>query len=171
MKITGTQVGIAIILLCLLSQSYVTNAQVMSDEEYCLALNVYHEARSENLAGKFAVSDVVINRVNDTRYPNTICGVVKQAVLSKWHLEQGREVPIQNKCQFSWYCDGRSDKPTDMDAWAESQLVAYQMIKSDLYRGITEGATHYHATYVQPRWRTRFSLVGHIGSHIFYRAE
>jgi N-acetylmuramoyl-L-alanine amidase len=171
MKITRTHAGIAIILLYFFAQSYVVDAQVISDDEYCLALNVYHEARSENLAGKFAVSDVVLNRVNDNRYPNTICGVVKQAVLSKWHLEQGREVPVRNKCQFSWYCDGRSDDPTDMDAWAESRLVAYQMIEGGLYRGITEGATHYHATYVEPSWRTRFSLVGHIGSHIFYRAE
>jgi spore germination cell wall hydrolase CwlJ-like protein len=166
-----TSLGIGAALLFFVTQSYVVDAQVISDAEYCLALNVYHEARSENLAGKFAVSDVVLNRVNDNRYPDTICGVVKQAVLSKWHLEQGREVPVRNKCQFSWYCDGRKDDPTDMDAWAESRLVAYQMLEGNLYRGITEGATHYHATYVQPSWRTRFSLVGHIGSHIFYRAE
>lgn len=147
------------------------NSPLIPDEEYCLALNVYHEARSENLAGKFAVSDVVLNRVQDRRYPDTVCDVVKQAVLSKWHLEQGREVPLRNKCQFSWYCDGKSDIPRDIDAWYESRLIAQQILSKDLYRGITEGATHYHADYVDPSWRHRFSMIGHIGSHIFYRAD
>ena len=44
----------------------------------CMALNIYHEARGDNYAGKVAVSDVVLNRVNDTRYPNTICDVIYQ---------------------------------------------------------------------------------------------
>ena len=49
---------------------------VPTEREHCMALNIYHEARSENMAGKFAVADVVLNRVNDRRYPDTVCGVI-----------------------------------------------------------------------------------------------
>ena len=129
-------------------------------QTYCLALNIYYEARGSNLADKAAVADVVLNRVEDTRYPNTICDVVHDG------YRKGRR-----DCQFSWYCDGKSDNPQDMDRWVESQMIAWGMIEFDKYRGITEGATHYHATYVSPRWAKQLQMVGRIGAHIFYRWE
>jgi spore germination cell wall hydrolase CwlJ-like protein len=144
---------------------------VPTETEHCMALNIYHEARSENMAGKFAVADVVLNRVNDRRYPDTVCGVIYQAELSEWWLERGREVPVKGRCQFSWYCDGIKDDPMETDAWAESLIIAYQILNNDLYRGLTEGSTHYHANYVKPPWAPSFHFVGHIGSHIFYRAD
>jgi len=144
---------------------------VLSEDERCMALNIYHESRSENMAGKFAVADVVLNRVNDRRYPNTICAVVKQAKLSEWWLEQGREVPVRNACQFSWYCDGLKDDPTDSDAWRDAVLITYQIMNNDMYRGITEGSTHYHADYINPHWADSLHLIGRVGSHIFYRQD
>ena len=45
------------------------------------------------------------------------------------------------------------------------------MIEDGKYRGITEGATHYHATYVNPKWAKDLTLIGRIGEHIFYRWE
>ena len=98
-----------------------------------MALNIYHEARGENMAGKFAVADVVLNRVESRRYPNDVCGVVYQAELSEWWLERGREVPIKGRCQFSWYCDGMKDDPMEGDAWAEALIISYQILKEDLY--------------------------------------
>jgi len=141
-------------------------------QEYCMALNVYHESRSDNLAGMFAVSDVVLNRVRDSRWPDTPCGVVTDAKYSKWWKEQhGKDVPVRHKCQFSWFCDGKNDTPTDVESWRRAQTVAYQILNRDMMRGITEGATHYHATYVDPSWNKRFRTIGRIGAHIFYRAE
>ena len=134
-------------------------------EHYCLALNIYYEARGSNLADKAAVSDVVLNRVNDTRYPNTICEVVKQG---EKHANGNM---VRNRCQFSWYCDGKSDVPLDKDRWFEAQMIAWGFLEYDKYRGITEGATHYHATYVSPRWAKDLQIVGRIGAHIFYRWE
>jgi N-acetylmuramoyl-L-alanine amidase len=134
-------------------------------EMWCLAQNIYYETRSSNRADRMAVADVVINRVNHTYYPNTICAVVQQG---KQHAD-GRMK--RNMCQFSWYCDGKSDYPTNLDAWVEAQMIAYNMIVHNDARGITEGATHYHATYVSPEWARDFSLVGRIGEHIFYRWE
>lgn len=138
-------------------------------QEYCLAQNIYYESRTDNLAGQAAVADVVLNRVALKEYPGTVCDVVKQGPISKWHMEQrGREVPIRNQCQFSWYCDGKpDDKPTG-DEWRKAQELAYRMLNQDYLRGISEGATHYHATYVDPSWNKRMHLVGRIGLHIFY---
>ena len=149
------------------AQAQTTNLYTEEDypQAYCMALNIYYEARGSNLADRAATADVVINRVLDTRYPNTICEVVKQ----------GRQHPsgamMRNKCQFSWYCDGKHDRPQNEDLWIDAQMLAYQMVHEDKYRGITEGATHYHATYVKPRWASTLQLVGRIGAHIFYRWE
>ncbi len=131
----------------------------------CMALNVYYEARGSNLADKAAVADVVLNRVNDRRYPDTVCGVVKQG-----HKHENGEMK-RHKCQFSWYCDGKHDRPQDEDRWAEAQMIAWNIVEDNKFRGITEGATHYHATYVEPQWAETLQLVGRIGEHIFYRWE
>jgi len=134
--------------------------QANEAEAQCLALNVYYEARSSNLADKAGVADVVLNRVADRRYPDTICDVVQDGYKS------GRK-----DCQFSWYCDGKPDVPVDLDRWFEAQTVAYNMIEFKEYRGISEGATHYHATYVNPFWASSLRMVGRIGEHIYYRWE
>jgi len=131
----------------------------------CMALNIYYEARGSNLADQAAVADVVMNRVQDTRYPNTICKVVKQG------LQNADGSMKRNKCQFSWYCDGKHDRPQDQDRWVEAQGIAWNMVEENKFRGITEGSTHYHATYVEPRWAKTLQLVGRIGAHIFYRWE
>jgi len=147
-------------------------------ELYCLAMNIYHEARAEPIAGQYAVADVTINRTLDTRYPNTVCEVVMQAKMKEsWKTKQypdlsdsqRKYIPIRNKCQFSWFCDGRSDTVHDGDSWRQAQEVAYRIVVEKKFRGITEGSTHYHADYVSPRWAKAFDLVGRVGTHIFYR--
>jgi spore germination cell wall hydrolase CwlJ-like protein len=132
-------------------------------EAWCLAQNIYYEARGSNLADQAAVADVVLNRVKDSRYPNTICEVVKQG------RKYANGQMIRNQCQFSWYCDGKSDYPLDSESWTKAQQTAYMMIYHNDYRGITEGSTHYHANYVKPSWAKQKQLVGRIGTHIYYR--
>ena len=144
---------------------------VLNEAEHCMALNIYHEARSDNLAGKFAVGDVVLNRVYDTRYPNSVCDVVYQGKHKPSWKDPTELVPIRNQCQFSWYCDGKSDEPYDSDSWREAVLISIQLINDGRYRGLTEGATHYHADWVEPYWAPTLQQVGSIGSHVFYRAE
>lgn len=130
----------------------------------CMALNIYYETHSSSLIDAMAVSDVVLNRVFDPRYPDTVCGVVKQAV-----LEDGK--PVKNKCQFSWYCDNKPDVPQDAKVWAQAKAYAQEFLNAGRFRGITEGATHYHAFYVKPAWRKTKTHVARIGAHIFYRWE
>ena len=155
------------------SAKALTELSYEDNEIRCMAQNIYHEARGDNYAGQIAVADVVLNRVADSRYPDTVCGVIKQAKLSQWWLEQGKEVPLKNQCQFSWYCDGRSDEITDEASWHQALAISYSMIVTGVYTGITEGATHYHATYVDPYWASshQMNLIGPIGSHIFYRRK
>ena len=138
-------------------------------EAFCLAQNIYYEARGSNLADQAAVADVVLNRVKDTRYPNTICEVVYQGKQKPSWKDPNKMVMVRNMCQFSWYCDGKKDEPPEGDAWTNAMQIAYLILYLDQYRGITEGATHYHATYVNPSWAKDFQLVGSIGAHIFYR--
>jgi spore germination cell wall hydrolase CwlJ-like protein len=134
--------------------------------EECLALNVYYEARSDNMAGMYAVANVVLNRVADKRYPDTICGVVKQG-----RMGDTSGIVKLHRCQFSWYCDGKKDYPTEEDSWQKAQIVAYNLLNHRKFRGITEGATHYHAHYVSPNWASELDLIGTIGQHAFYRWE
>ena len=77
--------------------------------------------------------------------------------------------PIRNMCQFSWWCDGKSDEPKDETGWAQAQYVAGNIMYNGKYRGITEGATHYHAHYVQPSWAETKTYIIRIDDHIFYR--
>lgn len=161
-------IALTMLLVSATTLSAETKVNYLADifpDEYCLALNIYYESRGSSLADQIAVADVVINRVNDTRYPDTVCAVVKQGRVDK----QGNM--IRHKCQFSWYCDGKPDVPKDEDRWFEAQMIAWGIIEYEKYRGITEGATHYHATYVSPKWAKDMQLVGRIGAHIFYRWE
>ena len=130
----------------------------------CLALNVYHEAKNQSLAGQIAVAEVVMNRVDDSRYPNNVCDVVKQGLTYKWKPS----VPIRNQCQFSWYCDGKSDVAKEKDAWQESVSVAKGVYYGYL-DAYLEGATHYHAYYVNPSWAETKTYITRIDDHIFYR--
>jgi len=129
------------------------------DEISCLALNIYHEARGEPDEGKLAVGHVVLNRVLSRRFPSTVCKVV----------QQGGELR-RYRCQFSWWCDGRSDKPRNKRDWQRSSELALAV-----YWGQTEdptdGALWYHADYVSPDWRTDFVQGPKIGRHIFYQEQ
>lgn len=127
-------------------------------------MNLYHETRGETLAGNIAVGYVTMNRVADPRYPDTICGVVHQAKYHGWDLVN----PIRNRCQFSWYCDGLSDNPQDGKAMLESVILAQHVIAGTV-TDISQGATHYHAKYVNPYWADDMTVVLEVGQHIFYK--
>jgi spore germination cell wall hydrolase CwlJ-like protein len=132
----------------------------------CLALNIYWEARNQSTMGQVAVAQVTINRVMDDRFPDTVCEVVMQGETYSWNPE----IPIRNKCQFSWYCDGKSDTPKDMDAWEKARLIAFGTYGRRVY-DLIDGATHYHAVYVLPDWYQSKQYITRIDDHVFYRWE
>jgi len=137
----------------------------------CLALNTYHEAKNQSLVGQIATAQVVMNRVADDRYPNTICEVVKQGPHRPSWENPEKEYPVKHRCQFSWYCDGKPDIPKNEKAWRKAQDVAFLVYYNKINLDVTEGATHYHATYVRPAWAKTKTRTTKIEKHIFYRWE
>ena len=159
-----------IILLTLLSVGSVyaveSEESLQLDQKFCLAKNIYFESGNQPLAGKVAVAHVTLNRVKNFQFPNTICGVVYQA---QWKLNwKGKKVPRRNRCQFSWFCDGKPDKPTDSETWMESTKVAEQVLNNK-FPDITEKSLWYHADYVQPNWSNYLNKTVQIEDHIFYK--
>tara|TARA_R100000951_G_C2583150_1_gene162567 strand:+ start:46 stop:570 length:525 start_codon:yes stop_codon:yes gene_type:complete len=135
-----------------------------AEQHHCLAMNIYHEARSDSKLGQRAVGNVTINRVMHKNYPSTVCDVVYQA-----HLDSNGN-PIRNKCQFSWYCDGKSDKPRDKVQWKEVQATAHEVMANyGVVEDFTDGAIMYHASYVNPYWKRSYSRTVRIDTHIFYK--
>ena len=130
----------------------------------CLALNVYHEARDQPFIGQVAVAQVVMNRVYDDRYPDTVCEVVTQGPTYSWKPD----FAVRHRCQFSWYCDGKSDKTPDTDAYRKALRIAHGVYYGNL-DDFVEGATHYHAVYVLPEWASSKTPIVQIGEHVFYR--
>ena len=133
----------------------------------CMALNIYHEAKNQSMLGQIAVGQVVMNRVEDTRFPDNVCDVVTEAVTYK-----GTDKPVLHKCQFSWYCDGQKDEPKyHSEEWWNAQEYASIVLSGTIALDVTEGATHYHATYVRPAWAKTKTRTTRIDRHIFYRWE
>lgn len=131
---------------------------VSESEFVCLALNDYFEARGESLAGRLAVSKVVINRAMDRRYPSNICSVVQQ-----------NKARVMHRCQFSWYCDGLPDTPYNSVAWLRSLKLAAAVLQKDTsIADPTGGALWYHASFVSPSWAANLQVSSVLGNHIFY---
>ena len=116
---------------------------------------MYWEAKNEGRDGMLAVASVVLNRVAHPDFPDTVCGVVKQG---------GEEPP----CQFSWWCDGKSDAMSDPLRWHEAKQAATDVL-SGAYPDVTNGALHFHARFVRPYWSRQLQKTATIGGHIFYR--
>ncbi len=124
----------------------------------CLTEALYFEARGESVQGQFAVAEVILNRVDSSAYPNTVCGVINQGT--------GRRFA----CQFTYTCDGRPETVEDERLWQRVGQVARQMLDG-APRNLTQGATHYHANWVNPRWARMFPQTAEIGVHLFYRGQ
>jgi len=138
---------------------YVSLSEDKKNEIKCLAENIYFEAAMEPTKGKIAVAFVTLNRVNSGRFPNTICGVVKQ-----------KDSSI---CQFSWYCEQNArnkvlTKSTNKLYNEIHDLATYFYVNHQNIDDPSKGALFYHADYVNPGWPNmiRTAVVGH---HIFYQ--
>jgi spore germination cell wall hydrolase CwlJ-like protein len=130
-----------------------------SAQRNCLARAIYFEARGESRQGQVGVAQVVMNRVNHEEFPSTICAVVYQNKHKR------------NRCQFSFACDGKRDRVRDRRAWKTALEVADDVLKGEENIARLTKATHYHATYVRPRWSRKMIRLKRIGTHIFYRGK
>lgn len=122
----------------------------------CLAQALYFEARGESVRGMFAVAEVILNRVDSSAYPDSVCGVINQGT--------GRLYA----CQFTYTCDGTPERISEPRAYARVGKVA-KVLMDGAPRTLTDGATHYHTRAVSPNWSRKFPRTASIGSHLFYR--
>ena len=135
----------------------------------CMAKNIYFEAAVESTAGQLAVAQVTMNRVKSRHYPNTVCEVVYEG--KHYTTSKGEQFPVRDRCQFSWYCDGKGDDVKNKGKlWDSAQdLARYVLTRRHDLIDITDGATHYHATYIDaPRWAHQKRKHMTIDQHIFY---
>lgn len=168
-----------ILLISLLQTAGITGlsvdtTEIDTEQAYCLAQNVYHEARGEEIGGQFAVASVTLNRANDSRFPNTVCEVVQQTAISRvtnkivcafsWYCEnnqRGKEIPVMNR-------DGTINQKV-IDQFKTAAVVAVTVLNGEA-EDKTHGATHFHNPYIsQPAWRLTMKKTISIGNHIFYK--
>ena len=134
-----------------------TLPQPKGDEAWrCLSEALYFEARGESVEGIFAVAEVILNRVDNSSYPDDVCGVIYQGTGKRF------------QCQFTYSCDGRAEIIRERAAYAMVGKIARLMLDG-APRELTEGATHYHTKSVRPRWSRAFPRTTTIGYHHFYR--
>jgi len=127
----------------------------LDDAITCLARTIYWEARGEDPASMEAVASVVMNRLGHEGFPNRVCAVVRQ----------GNE---QGACQFSWWCDGRSDQAKEDESYATAKEIARKALNLQL-RDRTRGALYFHHRNVTPGWSTKYIKTAEIGKFVFYK--
>jgi len=128
-------------------------------EQQCLANAIYFEARGESTRGQAAVAQVVLNRVRNPSYPDSICGVVYQN--DSWF----------NRCQFSFACDGKPDLITSQSTYEKAREIALAVTAGRIFIPEVGSSTHYYAQYVSPGWARAMNKMTKIGLHIFYRTK
>ena len=152
----------------------VDTSKVDPEQAYCMAENIYYEARNEDIRGQFAVASVTLNRANDARFPDTICEVVKYTAISRiskklvcafsWYCEndkKGREIPVKNK-------DGTVNQQV-VDQFQIASIVAITVLSGNVEDN-TYGATHFHNPYTSnPAWAHELKKTASIGNHAFYK--
>jgi spore germination cell wall hydrolase CwlJ-like protein len=121
----------------------------------CLSRTIYWEARGEGAAVMEAIANVVMNRLGHEGFPNTICKIVMQ----------GRE---QGACQFSWWCDGRSDDAKEDESYAIAKEIARKALNRQL-TDRTGGALYFHQRKATPSWSAEYIKTVEVGEHIFYK--
>ncbi|MEM1365875.1 MAG: cell wall hydrolase [Pseudomonadota bacterium] len=127
-------------------------------EQKCLGEGIYFEARGEPVRGQVAVAQVILNRVRNPAFPGSVCGVVYQN--RNW----------RNRCQFSFACDRIRDRITNRSLYNDIMEVAAATTSGKIWLDEVGSSTHYHATYVRPRWARKMTRLTRIGKHIFYRS-
>ena len=128
---------------------------VQPAEKDCVARTIYFEARGEPEQAQAAVAAVVLNRAEHPDFPDTPCDVV----------EQGGE---KGPCQFSWFCDGRSDRAEDRAAWRTAREITEALVEGRR-PDPTGGALYFHHSDVEPDWARVFQPTAALGAHVFYR--
>ena len=143
-----------LVAILMLFSGQVSAMEFSAEDAKCLTYTIYHEARGESLDGQYAVAEVVINRVKDPRWPDTVCGVVKE------------------RRQFSFFNKGYFPRMRDKKAAALAAHIALDVINTyswgNEYIIVPIGTVFYHTTSVRPSWRKKLEFVLQAGNQLFY---
>ena len=155
---------ILILLIVLVSNCALAKEHDTDTDNYnCLVEAIYFEARSEDKIGQLAVANVIMNRVHDRRFPNTICDVVHDGIYWNNHI-------VRDKCAFSYYCDGKNESMLNLEILAQVIEIADMALQGVMLETLVT-ATHYHASYVYPDWAYELQYIGQLGNHMFYNLK
>lgn len=141
-KLTMARIVVAILAWGIFMSTYVFAD--LNKSERCHVENIYHEARGEGWKGWALVKATVENRVKDSRWPSTVCGVVHEYK------------------QFSWTLD--PNPVTDYYTWYRIAKFVEEGKHSDF-----KGATFYHSTSINPWWAKHYKKLGTLGNHTYYK--
>jgi spore germination cell wall hydrolase CwlJ-like protein len=130
-------------------------AAPLDDAITCLARSIYWEAKGKAAADMEAVASVVMNRLGHEGFPDTVCAVVKQ----------GSE---KHACQFSWWCDGRSDQVKEDAPYVLAKEIARKALNRQL-KDQTRGAMYFHDRNVKPGWARKYIKTSETGEFLFYK--
>lgn len=153
MKLVASFLILTLVVACAKRPDVVRN-NFRSNAHACLTEAIYFEARGTSRKGQRAVGEVILNRVSDPRFPNSVCNVVD---------ERSRG----GSCQFSYRCDGRSEEFGNQSDLAIAKDIARELLTN---RGgdITNGALFFHAASMAPGWFGTLRKHGKFGGNIFY---
>lgn len=164
MKLLDTAMAI---LVSLSGTSDLEIQRKIDPQRFCMAQNIYFESRNESTAGKVAVLNVTMNRVNSDDFPNTVCEVVYEGPHYQSVVDPELWYPYRNRCQFSWYCDGVKDDIKNEAKFLEIFHLVDKVMNDEIL-DLTDGALFYHADYVTPYWADKMRKKVVIDRHIFY---
>ena len=156
-------------LLILIASLFFLNpcfAELNKKELNCLNLAIYKEARGESILGQQLVAKVILNRVKDPSFPNSVCKVVFQPKQFSWY-NQGKTEAIGRLLKGST----RGLKPKDIAAYQEAQFIALTMIKEEveLPKKYNKALYFVHTKVAgKLKWLTKKKFLGKVGSHRFY---
>ncbi|AHK11931.1 endolysin [Vibrio phage CHOED] len=142
------------LFLLMISLMFPVGAFAVSSVPYedlqCLTDNIYFEARGEPILGQVMVGLSVLNRVNDTRWPNTVCKVVYQRKQYSWTLE--RKAPIKDRKTYLLINDLAYTLLVNKDQQYSFNVTNY--LRCD-WRDKVD-------------WWKEMEFIGQIGEHCFY---
>ncbi len=131
----------------------------------CLALNIWHEARGESLAGMSVVAQNVISRVESPYYSDSVCGVVFET------MPGGAPA-------YSWLGDDLPDVPVirnsiDLRSWEKAWLVAGAFLAHDnpvRFSGLESGVLYHRDTICPSFCRSPYAKrLAQVGGHVIYQ--
>lgn len=132
-------------------------AAALDDTLTCLARTIYWEAKGASAEDMQAVANVVLNRVGHDGFPDSVCAVVKE----------GSE---RHACQFSWWCDGRSDQIKEDEPYLAAKEIARKTLNRQLPDN-TRGALYFHHRQVSPAWSKTFTRTAQTSKFFFYKPQ